>query len=230
MINIQSELQKLGDPKRAEGEKKYLKSPLKHYGVSTPKIDKLAKDWIKTNNELSVDQIIKFTDALWKSDWHEERSLATSILSLHSKELTLLHLPHIEHMVNTATGWAHLDFIAAHLVGALYEVDATKMAAVFRRWIDSDNFWVRRAALLGQLIPLREGRGDFKLFSEPKRGWLYPIRRAWYLHKRTFVTQNLFVLLIAVPTSLRRSTGTSSWPQAIRFIWKKCCERIYQAT
>ena len=33
------------------------------------------------------------------------------------------------------------------------------------RWADDDDFWIRRAALLALLRPLREGAGDFARFS-----------------------------------------------------------------
>lgn len=165
-MNIQQELRKLSDPKRAEGEKKYLKSALKHYGVTVPHLHKLAKEWIKENKELTIDEVIKTTNHLWASNWHEEKALATHILTERRHDLEIRHLPTIEHMVTTAIGWALIDDIAAWLVGTLYELDPNKMTPVLKQWIKSDNFWVRRTATLAQLIPLREGRGNLDLFTE----------------------------------------------------------------
>lgn len=165
-MDIHTELKKLSDPARAEGEKKYLKSPMKHYGVTVPQLHKIARAWVKENSDMPIGAVVKFTDALWDSGYHEERWLATDILIERREDLTLHHLAAVEQRVRTAIGWAQLDDIAAWLVGTLYEKDRDKMEGVLRTWITDDNVWVRRAALLAQLVPLREGRGDFLLFTE----------------------------------------------------------------
>lgn len=164
--SIRIELRALADPIRSAGEIKYLKSPLKHYGVTVPQLHRISKTWVKENRERSIQEVITFTDQLWQSDFHEERWLATDILTERKEDLTFDHFSVIEHRVKTAIGWAQLDDIAAWLVGTLYEKYPAKMAQVFRKWIGDGNFWVRRAALLGQLVALREGRGDFTLFTE----------------------------------------------------------------
>ena len=33
------------------------------------------------------------------------------------------------------------------------------------RWAAADDFWLRRAAMLALLVPLRQGRGDFERFG-----------------------------------------------------------------
>jgi len=76
--------------------------------------------------------------------------------------------------------------------------------------------------------PTRRQLKDFKLFSQPKKGLLYPIRRAWYLNKRSSVRQNFFILLVTLPFSLKRNTCSSSWSEAFGFIWKKWRDQIQQ--
>ena len=51
-------------------------------------------------------------------------------------------------------------------MGTLCEKYPDKMTTVLKEWIKDDNFWVRRAAILAQLIPLREGRGNLDLFEQ----------------------------------------------------------------
>ena len=165
-MNIRTELQKLADPKRAKGEKKYLKSPMKHYWVTVPQLIKISKSWVKENSELPFDQVIKQMSQLWEGEYHEERAVAICILEELRDNLTLKDLPLITHMVETSTGWAQLDGIAAWLVGTLCEKYPDKMTTVLKEWIKDDNFWVRRAAILAQLIPLREGRGNLDLFEQ----------------------------------------------------------------
>ncbi|MBI2309647.1 DNA alkylation repair protein [Candidatus Collierbacteria bacterium] len=158
-------LKESGDEKRATGEKKYLKSPWKFYGVSVPQRYKIIKDWFKKHQPLQPDEAGKLAESLWDSEWHEEKSLAIEILQLVSGRLTVKQMPLVEKMINEVTGWDHLDEIAIHVVGAMIDND---MAALkyLPKWTKSKNFWVRRAAILSQILQFRRRDGDKKLFCE----------------------------------------------------------------
>lgn len=161
---FRNELKKFADPRRAEGEKQYLKSALKHYGVTVPKVRKIAQAWLKTHSEETIDEVCALSQKLWDSNWHEEKSLAIELLTHRSSDLTSKHLPLVEKMIRSAKTWAHIDNIAVLVVGALIETDA-KILRHLPKWSKSENFWVRRTAILAQMLQFRKGKGDFKLFS-----------------------------------------------------------------
>lgn len=162
---ISKSLLSLANPERAVGEKKYLKSSLKHYGVTVPKIKSVAKQWIKLNPEIPIEEIIKLSTSLWNSDWHEEKFLAIELLCLKSSELKVKHLSLIKKMINEAKTWAFIDNIAVLIVGALIDNDP-KTLKLLSKWALSENFWVRRTAILAQILQFRRGKGNFKLFSQ----------------------------------------------------------------
>lgn len=162
--HFKSELKKSADPKRSEGEKKYLKSPMKHYGASIWDIRKIVKAWIRNNQDTSIKEIVTLADELWESKYHEDRMVAIILLELKKDELTLSHMPIIEKMISTVTGWAQLDGIAVWLVGALIDKDKNTLSYL-EKWIKSANYWVRRTAILAQITQFRKSRGDFKLFE-----------------------------------------------------------------
>jgi len=161
---LRSQLKKHSDKKRAQGEKKYFKSSLKHYGVTVPTIRRITKTWIKKHPDFSMDKLVKLSQILWDTNWHEQRMLAVFLLEYKKNQLNLKHLPIVENMINTATGWAQLDGIAVWLVGAIIDKDKNTLE-ILNKWIKSDNFWVRRTAILAQIIQFRRGKGDFKLFK-----------------------------------------------------------------
>jgi len=161
---FKDELNKYSNPDRAIGEKRYLKSPMDHYGVTMPQIRKIALTWIKDHPEVNVDEIVKLCQKLWNTHWHEERMIVDSLLEANRHQLSIHHLPIIETFITTVTGWAQLDGVAVLAVGSI--VDKDKNAAKYlSKWIKSDNFWVRRAAILSQILEFRRGQGDFKLFE-----------------------------------------------------------------
>jgi 3-methyladenine DNA glycosylase AlkD len=163
--HFRSQLKELADTKRAKGEKKYLKSPMQHYGVTVPALRKLAKSWIKMHPDINIEELITLTNTLWSSKWHEDRMLAVFLLEQKKEDLNLKHMPTIEKMINSATGWAQLDGISVWLVGGMIDND-NKTLKYLKRWIRSKNFWVRRTALLAQIMQFRRGGGDLKLFEQ----------------------------------------------------------------
>jgi 3-methyladenine DNA glycosylase AlkD len=70
----------------------------------------------------------------------------------------------VERFLREARTWAIVDGLAAHVAGALVE-RFPRLARTLDRWARDDDLWVRRAALLAELVPLREGRGDFARFG-----------------------------------------------------------------
>jgi len=159
-------LKESADPVRAEGAKRYLKSPLLHFGVTTPILRQLTKTWLKNHQDLSFPAILSFINKLWDSNYHEQRMIAIYLLVYRINDLTFKNLSTIEHLVNTAKGWAELDMIAAWLGGQLFYDNTPEMNSVLRKWVQAQNFWVRRAALLTLLGPVRKDPRHFELFTE----------------------------------------------------------------
>jgi len=163
ITNIKKNLRHYANPERAKGEKKYLKSPWKFYGVDMDTRRKIVHEWLATNRKASMDEIANLAEKLWNSQWHEEKSLAIMLLAARKKELGPGRMPLLEKMINEATGWDHLDEISAHLIGAMIENDP-KTLRFLPKWAKSKNFWVRRASLLSQILLFRKGKGNYALF------------------------------------------------------------------
>ena len=161
---FREQLRQNADPKRANGEKAYLKSAHQFYGVKVPSLRKIAKTWLKQHKSAAIDDVVNLTALIWDSDWHEERSLATLLLQYRDDDLTLKHMLVIEKMINEATSWVYLDALAGWTVGVLIDTDPATLE-YFPKWAQSENFWVRRAAIIGQNLQFRRGEGDFDLFA-----------------------------------------------------------------
>src|SRR3972149_4934827 len=67
--------------------------------------------------------------------------------------------------------WAVVDFLAIQVAGPLV-VRFPDLGAVLDRWATDSDFWVRRAAMLALLLPLRRGARDFERFSRYADGML----------------------------------------------------------
>ncbi len=199
IAQLEETLRDQGTPERAAYEKAYLKSALQHYGVRVPDLRRIARSWLKTQHDCSIDDIADMAAALWDSDWHEEKSLAIMLLEYRSADLSMAQMPLIERMINEAATWAHLDEIAVHLVGALIDHDPQTLDYL-PQWAESGNFWVRRTALLAQNSQFRRGDGDFALFTRLAVP-MFEEGREWSKDERFFIRK-------AIGWTLRELTKT----------------------
>ena len=157
------------NPKRAKKEKQYLYSSLKHYGLSVQKRDAFFKS-VKTElKALLKKEALDFVKYFWAQPSHEEKSVALSILNLNVNKLTLADMPLIEKLMRESKGWAFLDSLIIPIMPTILNGDS-KGYDYLRKWIADNDFWVRRSALLAQLLFFRQNKGGNKdLFFELAR-------------------------------------------------------------
>jgi 3-methyladenine DNA glycosylase AlkD len=153
-----------GSPAHSAGTKAYLKSDLRFYGASMPDIRRAANDFEREHRALSHAELRKIVDALWATDVFELRSAGIALLSRYDALLVERDLPWLLGFVRRSKTWAHVDWLAADVIGGVVGESRTALARL-PAWARSDNFWVRRTALLAQLRPLSHEAGDFPLFA-----------------------------------------------------------------
>ena len=151
-------------PGRAEHEKAYLKSSLLHYGASVLAIRKVTTTFLTEHQDLDRDAIMALAEELWGRGVHELRVAAVEVLSQCEGVLGRDDMPTLERFVREARTWALVDGIAASVVGLLMLRDP-EVERTLERWARDDDFWVRRAALLAYLLPMRRGEPVFARFA-----------------------------------------------------------------
>lgn len=160
---IRAALPDLAVAGRAEHERAYLKSELRHLGVPVPAIRAVVRRVVGVPPD--HDAGIELVEALWDEEEpvHEHRMAA--VMVLERIELEAEDLPLVERMLRSAGTWALVDGIAPRPLAALADADPTVDRAV-ARWAGDDDPWMRRSAVLRHLLPLREGRGSLAAFGE----------------------------------------------------------------
>jgi 3-methyladenine DNA glycosylase AlkD len=160
---IDRALRAVGDPERAEQEKRYLKSALTHYGTGMPALRAATKAALKAS-PVDHDGLIAAVEALWAKPVHERRAAAVELLVARQKLLTAKDLPLLERLLRESRTWALVDMIAPAVVGPIFEREPV-VGRTLDRWAKDDDFWLRRAAMLTLLVPLRRGAGDWDRFT-----------------------------------------------------------------
>ena len=161
--DLERDLRALGTPKRAEGEKRYLKSDLDFLGVSVWGIRKVMKAFAEQQRDLPRDDLVELVEALWAKPVFERRMMAAMLLEEYVAVLEPSDLELIERLIRESKTWALVDVLSGDVVGQII-LRNPKVAARLDAWAKDDDFWVRRSALLAQLLPLKHG-ASFRRFA-----------------------------------------------------------------
>lgn len=164
LSEVDRALRAAGNPARAAQEKLYLKSELTHLGASVPSVRAIAKRLQHEHPSLERLELLALVDALWTAPIHERRLCAVELLALHADRLEAEDIALLERLIREARTWALLDPLAVNVVGEL-AARSPDLGDTLDRWARDEDFWVRRAALLALLLPLRAGGGDFERFG-----------------------------------------------------------------
>lgn len=162
---IEARLAPLGKARRAAGSKAYLKSDLRFLGNDTATLRQEARRWRTAHAEWDLDASCRLTEALWRREVFELRSFALVLLVKRAAEFEPRHLDLLERLLRDSHTWALVDEIAPRLVGPLLVRHPREAGRVLDRWARDPDFWMRRAALLSLLLPMRRGEGDWKRFE-----------------------------------------------------------------
>jgi 3-methyladenine DNA glycosylase AlkD len=162
---LERRLAELGSPERAEKERAYLRSELRHLGCSVPATRKTTLQLLREHPELDRAGVLALVEALWSEPVHERRFAAIEVLDARSALLLPEDLPLLERLLREARTWALVDGLAASVVGALRERHRVEVEPTLEAWSRDADLWLRRSSLLAYLVALRAGGGDFDAFA-----------------------------------------------------------------
>ncbi|MEO0997286.1 MAG: DNA alkylation repair protein [Pseudomonadota bacterium] len=168
-----------------------------YYGVKSPGIKAVARDVRKRFPVATAGDYVTAVTALWAQPERENRYLAVSIASRHKRFVTFEHVPLYRRLITEGAWWDLVDGVAANCVGLvlLREREATR--PLLERWVDDEDLWVRRTALLAHLTHK----------SETDRAQLFD-------HCRRRMHEKAFFIRKAIGWALRQYARTA--PDAVR--------------
>ncbi len=162
--DLEQRLREAGDPERAAAERAYLKSSMEFAGVRLPSLREMVRAQLPRRPAMPRDDLLAVVTELWARPLFECRLAATMLLGDHAEALIPADAALVERLIREAGTWALVDELAPVVMGGLVE-RYPELTGVLDRWAADEDFWVRRAALLALLRPLRRGEGDFGRFA-----------------------------------------------------------------
>lgn len=168
---LDQKLRAAGSPERAEREAAYLRSDRVHYGTPVPAVRAAVRQALRASPRLGHDALVRLVLELWDEPSDapvHERCLAAALVLVERRDVTGLgDVTLWERLIREARTWALVDVLAGDAAGPALErePDRQGVTTALDQWAGDADFWVRRAALLTHLRPLRAGAGDWERFT-----------------------------------------------------------------
>ena len=138
------------DPTRAAAMSAYMRNLFPFLGIASPERSALTREALAGLPRPSPEEVTETALALWKLPEREYQYAACGILERTAKSLGPEFLPIGRKLVQTKSWWDSVDSLASNVIGTVV-LQNPELRAEMDRWIEDEDFWVTRVAILHQL-------------------------------------------------------------------------------
>lgn len=161
--NLTTDLRAAADPEKEPQMVAYMKDNFAFLGVTSPIRKALEKPLMAVARTADPDDVLDVADLCWDQDEREFQHVGCALLRARAKTFHADDLDRLHRFITTKSWWDTIDALAAHPVGTLV-MNFPELGATMDTWIDDDNMWVARVAILHQLR-FKEALNEDRLFG-----------------------------------------------------------------
>jgi len=155
---IRQELKSNADPEIQKSSKRYFKEEIRCYGMKTATVIAMAKKYWKEVKGRPKPEIFALCEELYRSGYMEESFIVSEWAYALSGRYEREDLAVFRHWIDTyITNWASCDGFCNHTMGDFIE-QYPECIDELKRWTQSHNRWMRRAAAVSLIVPAKHGR------------------------------------------------------------------------
>lgn len=149
MIDIQTLFRANGSPQDASPMEAYMKNQFTFLGIRAGERKKLVATFLKENGE-PVD-LLGLAASLFAEEEREFQYVAIDLLSRYGKKQPSEAIEVYEKLIVTKSWWDTVDGLAGTVVSNHFKLYPELIPAYNEAWINGDNIWLARTAILFQL-------------------------------------------------------------------------------
>jgi 3-methyladenine DNA glycosylase AlkD len=194
---VSAGLAERADPARAADMAAYMRTTMPFYGVQADERRKILRE---ARRRFPIDSSVSCRNtviALWERSHREEKYSAVDLAVDEKRWVSFNHLDLYRRLIVEGAWWDFVDLAAAKLIGRVLSDEPGRMWPILDAWIEDDDMWLRRTAILAQLKH-KDATNAGKLFD-------YCLRRA---------DESEFFIRKAIGWALREYAKTD--PDAVR--------------
>lgn len=184
------------DSKRAIDMARYMKNRFEFFGIPSPLRKSIEREFVKKEGKPTLNELPAIIQLAYQKPQREFQYFINELTEKYVKEFPQDFIETAQFMIVTKSWWDTVDAIAADIAGTLvlnYPVLVKRMD----EWIESDNMWLQRTAILHQL--------RYKKQTDEKRLFDYCLKHA---------SQKEFFIRKAIGWALREYSKTN--PVAVK--------------
>ncbi|MCX6402353.1 MAG: DNA alkylation repair protein [Actinobacteria bacterium] len=163
VAGLRISIEKQSNSRRAKEMAAYMLDQFDFAGVNAPARTEILRDISVQFEKPNQKQIVKVMRMLWDLEEREYQMLACEFLNRNKKSLSASFVStHVKYFIINKSWWDSVDSLrpaVGYVVSENRELDK-----VIFEWIESDNKWLVRSALIHQLV-LKEKVDPKKLFA-----------------------------------------------------------------
>ncbi len=155
------------DKNAIESDRIWMEGYMRHlfpfYGVKSKPRKEIVKSSLKQFPIQSKSALITTFEKLWCEKKRELHHIAMDLGECHHKFFDASSLSFLEAVIRKNSWWDSIDRIAPTLIGSLLQ-KYPELLPEMDRWIEDENMWIRRSALIYQL-KYKEKTDEKRLFT-----------------------------------------------------------------
>ncbi len=136
---------------KADQMENYMRNKFGFYGLEAKQRRKLSNHLQKKDNRPPHSQLSQVVIKLWSKDNRELHYFAMELFERFKKDYRIGDIKLMVYMIENQSWWDTVDFISKKLVGKYFKTYPQFRAEFNNKWIQSNNIWLQRTALLFQL-------------------------------------------------------------------------------
>jgi len=158
IVRIRQELEAQADPQIQKTSRRFFRDEIRCYGIKTAAVMALAKKYWKEIKHQEKQEIFALCEELYRSGYLEESFIVSNWAHALSGRYEREDLAVFRRWIDTyITNWASCDGFCNHTMGDFIE-QYPEVTAEMKRWTQSENRWMRRAAAVSLIVPAKHGK------------------------------------------------------------------------
>ena len=150
LARVKGLFQQHGDPERAPGQMRYMRNQFEFYGLKAPQWMALAWELFRDPGIPVGAELAELVRLCYEDEYRELQYFATEMVQRALRKQPPEFIDLLEWMITTKSWWDTVDWLAK-LAGLHFRRYPHLTRPVTARWIDSDDLWLQRSAILFQL-------------------------------------------------------------------------------
>jgi len=135
----------------ATAQKKYMKGKFDYFGLRSPQRKDISKAFLKEHGLPDDDRFEEIIKECWDQPQREFQYFAMDLLAKKAKKAEICRVDLYEYLILSKSWWDTVDYLAARMVGAHFQKFPGITEDYTEKWMDSENMWLQRTAILFQL-------------------------------------------------------------------------------